>query len=56
MRSVSLRSAGTACALAVLLSVSGCQRHRKTTSAPNTTDYSDNLEPLVAANRLAFLR
>jgi murein L,D-transpeptidase YcbB/YkuD len=44
------------CALALLLSVNGCHRHRKTTSAPNTTDYSDNLEPLVAANRLAFLR
>src|SRR5215469_7429889 len=56
MRSVSLRSAGTVCALALLLYVNGCHRHRKTTSAPNTTDYSDNLEPLVAANHLAFLR
>ncbi|WP_051978253.1 L,D-transpeptidase family protein [Edaphobacter aggregans] len=56
MNKVSLRSVGTACALALLLSASGCRHHRKTTSAPNTTDYSDNLEPLVAAKRLAFLR
>jgi murein L,D-transpeptidase YcbB/YkuD len=40
----------------LLLSFGGCHRHRKTTSAPNTTDYSDNLEPLVAAKRLALLR
>jgi L,D-transpeptidase YcbB len=56
MTKSSLRSVGTACALALLLSLSGCHRHRKTTSAPNTTDYSDNLQPLVAAKRLAFLR
>jgi L,D-transpeptidase YcbB len=56
MRSVSLRSVGAACAFALLLCVNGCHRHRKTISAPNTTDYSDNLEPLVAANHLAFLR
>ena len=53
---LSPRSAGALCALALLLSVTGCHRHRKTTSAPNTTDYSDNLEPLVASNHLAFLR
>ena len=56
MTKLSLRSVGTACALALLLSLSGCHRHRKTTSAPNTTDYSDNLQPLVAAKRLALLR
>lgn len=53
---VALRFAGTFCAVALLLSVSGCHRHRKTTSAPNTTDYSDNLEPLVASKKLDFLR
>ena len=53
---LSPRSASALCALALLLSVNGCHRHRKTTSAPNTTDYSDNLEPLVASNHLAFLR
>src|SRR5690349_16910827 len=56
MTKASPRSAGALCALALLLSVGGCHRHRKTTSAPNTTDYSDNLEPLVASKQLAFLR
>lgn len=56
MLKVSPRSAGALCAIALVLSVNGCRRHRKTTSAPNTTDYSDNLQPLVAAKELAFLR
>src|SRR6516225_6717521 len=54
MRSVSLRSAGTACALAVLLSVSGCQRHRKTTSAPNTTDYQPLIPTIYQHRRYAI--
>ena len=56
MMKASPRSIGALCALALLLSASGCRRHRKTTSAPNTTDYSDNLQPLVASKQLAFLR
>jgi len=51
-----LRSAGALCVLALLLSVSGCHRHRKTTSAPNTTDYSDRLQTMVASSNLSFLR
>jgi len=56
----SIRRAGTACvaacALSVLLVAGGCRKPRKTTSAPNTTDYSDNLEALVPQSQLSFLR
>jgi murein L,D-transpeptidase YcbB/YkuD len=56
----SLRRTGSACAaataLSVLLLASGCHKHRKTTSAPNTTDYSDNIEALVGQSQLNFLR
>ena len=34
----------------------GCHRHRKTTSAPNTTDYADNIQALVAEKTLPILR
>ena len=34
----------------------GCHRHRKTTSAPNTTDYADNLRAVVAKPQLTILR
>ena len=57
---LSLRRVGTACAAACVLSAlllaGGCRRHRKTTSAPNTTDYSDNIAALVAQSQLSFLR
>src|SRR5580704_1152846 len=52
MMKVSLRSACTACVLTVLLLVSGCHRHRKTKSAPNTDAYSDNLHQLVEKKSL----
>lgn len=52
----SLASAGSLCVLALLLSLDGCRRHRKTTSVPNTTDYSDNIQPFTDATRLDFLR
>lgn len=55
MRLVSLRAAGSACALAALLAVGGC-RHRKSTSAENTAQYAENMKPLVAAKKLPFLR
>lgn len=42
--------------MALLVTLSGCHRHRKTTSAPNTTDYSDDLQPLVDSKKLGFLR
>jgi L,D-transpeptidase YcbB len=47
-----LRSACTACALTVLLLMSGCHRHRKSKSAPNTDAYSDNLHQLVQKKAL----
>ena len=52
----SLRTAGAACALAALLLVGGCRRHRKSTSAENTADYAGNLQSLVAAKQLPILR
>jgi murein L,D-transpeptidase YcbB/YkuD len=36
--------------------LSGCHRHRKTTSAPNTTDYADNIRAVVGAKQLSILR
>ena len=47
MMKSSPRSACTACALTVLLLLSGCHRHRKSKSAPNTDAYSDNLHHIV---------
>jgi L,D-transpeptidase YcbB len=37
------------------LVIAGCHRHRKTTSAPNTTDYADNLREVVAKPQLPIL-
>jgi murein L,D-transpeptidase YcbB/YkuD len=36
--------------------LSGCHRHRKTTSAPNTTDYADNIRAVVDKKQFAILR
>jgi L,D-transpeptidase YcbB len=48
---------GTASALLLFpLLIAGCHRHRKTTSAPNTADYADNLRAAVAKPRLSILR
>jgi L,D-transpeptidase YcbB len=52
MMKVSPRSACTACILITLLLVSGCHRHRKSKSAPNTDAYSDNLHQLVEKKAL----
>ncbi len=52
MMKISPRSACTACALTVLLLVSGCHRHRKSKSAPNTDAYSDNLHQLIEKKAL----
>jgi L,D-transpeptidase YcbB len=49
---VSLRSVAAACALTVLLLVSGCHRHRKSKSQPNSTDYADQLHQLVEKKKL----
>jgi len=56
MMRVSLRTAGAACALTVLLMAGGCRRHRKSTSAENTTDYAANLRALVVTKQLPILR
>src|SRR5580698_5783114 len=52
MMKAPLRSACTACALTLLLLTSGCHRHRKSKSAPNTDAYSDNLHQLVEKKAL----
>ncbi len=49
------RTAVSALVLLTLLAA-GCHRHRKTTSAPNTTDYADNLRAVVAQKSLPVLR
>ncbi|HEV2646768.1 MAG TPA: L,D-transpeptidase family protein [Acidobacteriaceae bacterium] len=39
-----------------LVAVAGCHRHRKTVSAPNTTDYADNLRTVTGSAKLPVLR
>ena len=56
MMRVSFRTVGAVCALAALLMAGGCRRHRKSTSAENTTDYAGNLQALVATKKLPSLR
>jgi murein L,D-transpeptidase YcbB/YkuD len=53
---ISSRSAVSTLLLVALFAVAGCHRHRKTTSAPNTTDYADNLRTVVASAKLPILR
>jgi murein L,D-transpeptidase YcbB/YkuD len=52
----SLRTLATATLLAALLFTDGCHRHRKTVSAPNTTDYADNIEAVTKSGTLSILR
>ncbi len=52
MMKASLRSACTGSALIVLLLVSGCHRHRKSKSQPNTTAYADKLHEMVEKKAL----
>jgi murein L,D-transpeptidase YcbB/YkuD len=52
MMKASLRSTCTACALTILLLATGCHRHRKTKSEPNTTAYADKLHELVEKKKL----
>jgi L,D-transpeptidase YcbB len=47
MMKVSLRVAGAVCVAALLVASDGCRRHRKTKSAPNTTQYAENVQKLV---------
>src|SRR4030081_174569 len=48
MMRVSLRTVAAVCVMTLLVTADGCRRHRKTKSAPNTTEYADNLQKLVA--------
>lgn len=43
-------------ALALTLCTAGCRAHRRTTSTPNSTDYSSQLQSLVAQPKLPALR
>lgn len=60
IRTVRLRPSSRALASAtlfvVLLFVGGCHRHRKTISAPNTTDYADNIQAVTKSGTLPILR
>jgi murein L,D-transpeptidase YcbB/YkuD len=51
----SRRTAATTLVLLALL-VAGCRHHRKSTSAPNTADYADNIKAVLAKPQLATLR
>src|ERR1700722_5034448 len=52
MMKVSFRSVVAVSTLSVLLLASGCHRHRKSKSAPNTDAYSDNLHHIVEKKTL----
>jgi L,D-transpeptidase YcbB len=49
---VSIRSIGAACVLTALLLGSGCHRHRKSKSQPNSSNYADKLHQLVEKKKL----
>ncbi len=52
-----LRQAAISTLFVLTFLISGCHRHRKTTSAPNgTTDYADNIRAVVAKPQLFILR
>jgi murein L,D-transpeptidase YcbB/YkuD len=42
--------------LATLLVADGCRKHRKTISAPNTTDFADNIAAVTQSGTLSILR
>jgi murein L,D-transpeptidase YcbB/YkuD len=42
--------------LSAVLVITGCHSHRKTTSAPNTTEYADNIQAVVNQSQLPILR
>jgi L,D-transpeptidase YcbB len=51
-----LRYATVSTLVVLTVLIAGCHRHRKTTSAPNTTDYADNLRGIVVKPQLSILR
>ena len=52
----STRGLATAILVGTLLFADGCHRHRKTVSAPNTTDYADNIQAVTKSGTLSILR
>ena len=46
----------TSISVLAVLTLAGCHRHRKTTSAPNTTQYADNIQAVVAKKDMPGLR
>jgi murein L,D-transpeptidase YcbB/YkuD len=50
------RTAVSTLLLLAIVAAAGCHRHRKTLSAPNTTDYADNLRAVTANATLPTLR
>jgi murein L,D-transpeptidase YcbB/YkuD len=55
MTNASIRKTVGVCALSLLLVVSGCHRHRKTTSAPKSDEYADKLKPVIESKHLQVL-
>jgi murein L,D-transpeptidase YcbB/YkuD len=51
-----LRRTTASVLVAITFFVAGCHRHRKTISAPNTSDYADNIRAVVATPQLSVLR
>lgn len=51
-----LRAVALTSLLGALLFADGCHRHRKTISAPNTTDYADNIQAVTQQKTLSLLR
>ena len=47
---------GVVSLLGMMLVVTGCHKTRKTTSAPNSADYADNIQALVEKPQLSVLR
>jgi L,D-transpeptidase YcbB len=52
----SRRTAVSTLVLLALLLVAGCRHHRRSTSAPNTGEYADNIHAVLAKPQLALLR
>ena len=55
MTNVQFRKAATVCALGALVVIGGCHRHRKTRSAPKSSDYADKLTTIVASKHIQVL-
>ncbi|HWG18493.1 MAG TPA: L,D-transpeptidase family protein [Acidobacteriaceae bacterium] len=56
MNSSSLRRSSCFAILFAFVFIAGCRHPRKSTSAPNTADYADNIQSLVDKSQLPVLR